>query len=338
MLKSIKTYLVLAGGCFLLSTACKSPAAKNENEQDKILKSLPFAALTDSIRQFPREAGLYFRRGDLLSRNDRHEIAAGDFKNAWDLHPDEETGLRYASTLSILNKPAEAIKLLQDCMQKFPANDAFKKLLGEIYTQSGQTEQAMKLFDSMLDADSANFEAWYEKGLLLEQTRDTAGAIAALKKAWSIQPVNTYAMELAHIYAESRNKIALQLCDEVIRKDSAGELTDPFFIKGIYYSNTKQYNTAIIQFDSCIHRDWKFTEAYLEKGIALFKQKNYEEALKIFRMAATVSNTDPDAYFWIGRCYEAGNKKEEAIQYYQRAISLDKGFTEAREAIRRIKE
>ncbi|WP_350340127.1 tetratricopeptide repeat protein [Paraflavitalea speifideaquila] len=54
-------------------------------------------------------------------------------------------------------------------------------------------------------------------------------------------------------------------------------------------------------------------------------------------MAATVSNTSADAYYWMGRCYEALRQPEEALQNYQRALSLDKGFDEAREGIRRLK-
>ena len=182
-----------------------------------------------------------------------------------------------------------------------------------------------------------NFEAWYDKGLLLEKGKDTASAIAALKKAYFLQPITTYALELAHMYAEKGNSMALSICDDVLRKDSTKESLDPLFIKGIYYSNTGQNAKAIMQFDSCIRRDWKFTDAYLEKGIILFHEKKYKEAQNVFNMTVTVSNTYPDGYFWIGRCLEAMGNKEEAIIYYQQALALDKDFTEAAERIKNLK-
>lgn len=321
-----------------LALSCKGPAAKKD-EAAAILKQAPFAPLTDSIRQPEQKnnAGLYFRRAELLSRNNLHELAATDYKRSWELQPDELTGLRYASTLSILGQTDEAVQLLQDCRKRFPSNDSFSNMLGNVYVQSGKTKEALNLYDAQLQKDSLNFEAWYEKGLLLEKAKDTAEALIALQKAYTIQPVNTYALELAHLYAENRNSKALQLCDEVLLKDQTHELLDPFFIKGIYYSNTAAYKKAIVQFDSCIRRDWKFTDAHLEKGIAFFKQKNYEEALKTFRMSVQVSNTFPDGYYWIGRCYEVAGNKEDAIAYYQRALSLDKDFTEAEAAIKRLK-
>jgi tetratricopeptide (TPR) repeat protein len=322
----------------MLFLSCKGRDAADD-AYATVLSKPPFAALSDSIRHSDQAGlpGLYFRRAELLAKNDLHEIAVDDYKRSWESRTDETTGLRYAATLSITGRTGEAVKLLQDCMKKFPGNRSFPGLLGDIYVQSGRVKEGLVLYDNQLEKDSLNFEAWYEKGLLLEKARDTASAIGALKKAWTLQPINTYALELAHMYAETGNDTAVQLCDEVLAKDPNGELLDPFFIKGIYYSNSTQYKKAIEQFDSCIHRDWKFTDAYIEKGIILYKQKSYEEAMRIFKMTIAVSNTDPDGYFWIARCYEAQGKKEEAILYYQEAVALDKNFTEAAEGIKRLK-
>jgi len=321
----------------LSATACNGHG-NNTKEEDAILKKPPFAALTDSINENAADkAGLYFRRGDLLSRNDRHELAANDYKKAWELHPDETTGLRYASTLSIISRPQEAIRLLEDCRKKFPGNPGFANMLADLYLQVGQTKHALQLYNDMLRADSSDFEAWYEKGLLEEKTQDTTGALASLRRAFTLQPVNTYALELAYIYAMTRNAASIGLCDAVLQKDSTHELVDPMFIKGIYYANIGQTKQAIVQFDSCIRRDWKFTDAYREKGIILFHQAKYAEALEVFQMSVKVSNTYPDGYFWIGRCYEATGHKEEATLFYQRALALDKDFTEARDRIQRLK-
>jgi tetratricopeptide (TPR) repeat protein len=303
---------------------------------EDLLKTQPYASLTDSIDQFPGNASLYLRRAELLSRNNQHEIAFNDFKKSWDLNQDEQTAFEYVSNLSITGKSAEALKFLQDCIVKFPADQEFKRLLSDAYMQSGRPAEALMIFDNLIKTDSSDAEAWYEKGKLLEQTHDTLNAISSLKKAYILLPTITYSLELADIYAEKNNREAIRLCDEVLSRDSARELTDPFFIKGIYFSNTRQYDEAVIQFDSCIGRDWKLTDAYIEKGIAFFKEKNYDNALNTFRMAASVTLTSPDAYFWIGRCYEAINKKEEAAQYYQKALLLDRDFSEARAALKRV--
>jgi Flp pilus assembly protein TadD len=62
-----------------------------------------------------------------------------------------------------------------------------------------------------------------------------------------------------------------------------------------------------------------------------------DAALKTFELAATVSNTNPDAYYWQGRCYESIGKKEDALNNYVRALALDKNFVQARQAIERLR-
>ena len=335
MNKLIGSNIILLSVLFFLVSGCHE-AEKKGPENEAVLNRPQFAALTDSIKRFPDNAELYFRRAERLSQSNLTDIATADYEKSWGLKPDVLTGMHYASNLGINSQLDEEIQLLLDCIKKFPAENGFKRLLGETYIDAGRTKEALGIYDEAIKTDSLNFEAWYEKGRLLEQIRDTVGAILAFKKAYTLQPIPMYAMELAHVYAESKNPLAVQICDRVLQYDSAHELTDPFFIKGIYYSNTKQYKPAAIQFDSCIKRDWKFTEAYIEKGIAFFKQNEYDTALSTFRMAATVSNTEPDSYFWIGRCLEAKNNKPMAAEYYQRAVELDRNFVEAKEALKRV--
>jgi tetratricopeptide (TPR) repeat protein len=319
--------------------ACNDRGNGRDAERAAILTHPPYVPLTDSLNKNlgPDKAGLYFRRAELLSHNDQHELAAEDYSRSWELRPDETTGARYASTLTITGQSGKAIRLLLDCRQRFPANPAFPNMLAELYTQSNRMADAINVYDTILRTDSLNFDAWYEKGLLLENSGDTAAAIFALKKAYAIQPVNTYGLELAHLYAERRDPESLSLCDAILRKDSARDLLDPFFIKGIYFANTTQYKKAVVQFDSCIARDWKFADAYLEKGIALFEQRQYPQALESFQMTVRVKETYADGYFWIGRCYEATGRKDQAISYYRQALALDKDFTEAAERIKRLK-
>ena len=78
--------------------------------------------------------------------------------------------------------------------------------------------------------------------------------------------------------------------------------------------------------------------AYLEKGFIYYDQKKYSEALKIFELAATVSNTYADAYYWQAKCFEGLGNKKEALNNYQKALTLDKNLKEADDALKRLKQ
>jgi tetratricopeptide (TPR) repeat protein len=315
----------------LIQTACKN----KKNDADlpaSAVETNPFYKnLNDSIKQFPAEATLYLRRASRLTQENAHELAYDDFKKAWSLQPSLENTLPYAANLSILGKNSERIVLLETMNRKNNNYPQIGRLLAEAYTANGKAEQALLIYDDMIAKDSLDPETLYEKAILLEQLKDTARAIAALQMAYRMQNVDTYGLELAHLYAEQKNPKALEICNFILKQDSAFILIDPFFIKGIYFANMKIYPKAIAQFDSCILRDWKTTDAYLEKGRAYFHMGNVNEAMKTFNMAISVSNSDPDAYYWLGRCYEAQHKKPDAINNYQKAVSLDHDFIEARQ-------
>jgi tetratricopeptide (TPR) repeat protein len=315
----------------LTNAACKNKKNDPESPASAVESNPFYISLNDSLKKFPTDASLYLRRAVRLTQENAHELAYNDFQKAWTLQPLIENALPFAANLAILGKHAERIALLEKVSDLNSSNPQVRRLLAEAYAEIGKPEQALHLYNEMITKDSLDPETLYEKAILLEQLKDTTQAIAALKKAYSLQSVDTYGLELAHLYAEQKNPRALEICNLILRQDSASILIDPFFIKGIYFANTKLYAKAIAQFDSCILRDWKTTDAYLEKGRAYFHMGNFNEASKTFNMAVTVSNTDPDAYYWLGRCYEAQHKKMDAINNYRKAISLDQNFIEAKQ-------
>lgn len=308
-----------------------------DNDKVSALNKPPFAALTDSIKQYPNNTQLLLRRAEMLSQHDLHELAYADYRQAWTRDSSENVAMAYIANLFLVNRPREAMRLLENSTKRFPNNPDFRRRLSEAYLQIGRSNEAMAQYDDMLKTDSTNFEAWYEKGMLLAQMGDTAAAISALARSYALQPLSMNGVVLANLYAETKNVKALEIADQLIQKDSTSESLDPLYIKGIYYSNTKQYPQALEQFDKCIAKDWKFTDAYIEKGIILFEEKNIDEALQTFKMANTVSPSSADAFFWQGRCYEQVGKKDEAIESYAKAYALDKTFTEAKQRMDKLR-
>jgi tetratricopeptide (TPR) repeat protein len=328
--------LLLTG---LLCWLCSCNGGTNEKESaEKVLSSPPYTGLTDSIKQFPQNQDLYLQRAVLLSQNNRHELAMTDYKKAWEMKPEQHIALQYVSNLMLVNRPEEAVKLLKESLTKWPGNPDLHRRLSEIYTQVGETKKAIAQYDEWAQQDSLNFEVWYEKGVLLAQLKDTPAAIQALEKSYHVQPINYNGLALASLYAATLNPKVITICDDLIRKDTSGIINDVLYLKGSFYSDTKQYDKAMVMFNECISHDWKFADAYIEKGIVLYELKHYDSALKVFTMAATVANINPDAWYWMGRCYEVLGNKDLALVNYQRALAIDRKFTEAREGIRRVKK
>ncbi len=327
------SYIILMICLTFLDYSCKNANPQSGSKDSVLAGDLDFKNLNDSIKRFPGDATLFLRRAIRLTQKNAHELAYPDFQKAWSLQPSVNIALPYAANLEILGKNFERVNLLESLHSRYPSNKQIGRLLADAYQVYGRSDLALATYNKMIAKDSTDPETFYEKGLLLAQLKDTAQAISSLQKAYSSQGVDTYGLELALLYAEQKNPKALTICDYVLKHDSARILIDPFFIKGIFYANMKQYPKAIIQFDSCILRDWKTTDAYLEKGRAYFHMENFNKASETFSMAISVTNTDPDAYYWLGRCFEAQKRKMDAINNYRKAIALDKNFTEAKQRI-----
>jgi tetratricopeptide (TPR) repeat protein len=176
------------------------------------------------------------------------------------------------------------------------------------------------------------------KADLLQERNDTGGSITTLERARVYAPGNEeLCFSLAFKYAQAREARCIGLCDSLIRQDSADRRPEPFYFKGVYFSNIGESSKAIAMFDRAIATDYSFLDAYMAKGKLLHDSGKFVDALKVFRLATTVSPTFADAYFWQAKCEAGLGKKDEAALDYDRAYGLDKSMTEARDAAAKLR-
>ena len=131
---SLRNLSLLFGiiGCCI--AGCHNKKAGQDDQQAAILSHPPYASLTDSLSRdkVTDKASIYFRRAELLSRNNLHELAVKDYQRSWEMVPDEYTATRYASTLVILGQTSQAIHLLTDCQQRFPSSRLSVAVAGQL--------------------------------------------------------------------------------------------------------------------------------------------------------------------------------------------------------------
>lgn len=237
------------------------------------------------------------------------------------------------------NDPA-TLKRLQEAVHLRPDSAGLRYLLMDELLRNNLGKQALQENDTLLMGDSSNAGLWYRRGEILLQSGDTTAGIASLKRSIAKAPMFAEPLlQLAAVYANRLQPEALTLADRVINAAEEPRIASQArFIKGLYYSNINNKPKAIEQFDECIKNDYTFMEAYVEKGLLLYDQQSYSESLQVFERAIQVSNTFAEAYYQAGRCQEALGKKAEAALYYQKTLGLDKDFTAARDALKRMGE
>lgn len=312
--------------------------ACNDSETSNHPLSLPpYNKITDSINNAPKDADLYFRRGSLLYSNNQNVFAENDFRKAWELQPKEEFAVGLTAVLKQKNVDT-AITFLKEALNKLPNNVFLQIALARGYQQKKQPDNAIEICNKIINQFPNSIDALMLKAELLKEQNKHGEAIKALEQAYLYAPGDVELVHgLAFDYAESKNPKTLILSDSLIRADTEKSHAEPFYFKGVYYSNIGNNAEAIRQFDEAIRRNYNFMNAYINKGIIYYEQKKYADALKTLGLATTVSPDEADPYYWIGKTYEAMGKKDEARNNYQSALNLDKNMVEAKEGLGRVK-
>jgi tetratricopeptide (TPR) repeat protein len=332
--KHYYSWAILALLVLFIINACNDHQQASPYED--LLSRPPYATLTDSIHQSPSDADLYYRRGMLLFKNNNKPPALADLKKAWSFNKKEIYAMAISNIL-LESKPDSTISFLQEALKAFPGSIPLNMNLVQTYAGEQKFDEALAICNTILDKHPDQPAVLMMKSDLLEQKNDSVGSLRALEKAYQFAPFNEdLCYNLAFKYAQNKNPKALTLCDSLLRFDTAERKGEPYYFKGVYYTNTNNIPQALTYFDKAIEFDYTLLDAYMEKGKIFFDKKKYDEAAKIFQLALRVSATYADAYYWLGKCQEALGQKEEAKLNYQRAYGLDKSLVEAKDAANAI--
>lgn len=316
----------------ILSTLSILAACTNSSNTDPLLSKEPYNKLSDSIRQAPNNAELYYKRGVLLFQNNELPYAQSDLQHAWSLAPTEEHALSLTTLLA--NKHSDsAINFLQLALQKLPQSVALEVSLARGYQQKGDLQKALTQCNQVLAKHPNSIDALLLKAEILQALKQDAEALKTLEQAYHLAPFDSELVHnLAFAYAEAKDSKVLSLSDSLITADVKGIHAEPYYFKGLYYVNTGNKAEALKQLNAAIQHDYYFLDAYMEKGQLYYNSHQYTEALKTFQLATTITPTFADAYYWLGKTKEAMGNKGEAKLDYQRAYGLDKSLTEAKQA------
>ncbi len=228
----------------------------------------------------------------------------------------------------------DSIKII---LKKYPDSLPLLQKMVSISLEKEHYSDAIQIIDNAIVKDSSNDNLWDMKSLVLLQKGDTNNAINALKKAVAIFPHPNYIITLGELYAENHNPQALQMADALLVATKAHAEPQAYFIKGLYYSYKNEKEKAISFFDESIVADYNFAEAYLEKALALYDLKKYQEAATVLEKIVKLKNQFTDGYYYLGKCYEKLNRTEEAKEVYELAIQLNPDFEEAKDALGRMR-
>lgn len=234
------------------------------------------------------------------------------------------------------NIPAEE-KRLRDDIATHPDSPALRRKLIDYFAGSGDYASALAENGKLLQQYGEQPALLDERGRLSFLQGDTAGALKNYESLVRLMPGEPqFRISLATLYAQTGNPLALPASDALIKNYGGEADLQGYFIKGLYYANTKQQVNAISYFDTCIKIQYNFSDAYREKAIAQYNLAQYLDAAKTLELQLTIDPGNEEAYYWLGRCFEKMQQQEQAVKNYRMAVQMDPGYAEALDALGRL--
>lgn len=172
------------------------------------------------------------------------------------------------------------------------------------------------------------------------QEGDTMKAIDHIRRSLS-HDLNQYDLEatLSFLYAAKKDPKSIEVADRLIRQEAEKNIPGRgHYLKGIYYANLGENESAINEFDSSIINNFTFIDAYIEKSIILFEQRKFNEAIDLLNKALKFERFNGDIYFWLAKNLQSIQKKSEAIRSYEQTIMLDSLNEEAKQELIKLKK
>jgi len=228
-----------------------------------------------------------------------------------------------------LGEYAEAVPYLKTAAASDARNLQLRLTLAHSCLWSKQFQCVLDVYHEILLLNAESAEADLLAGEVLDETKDSAGAIqqfrAAVKadpKAPDVHFALGYALWTQNLYAEAASEFQAELAN------------NPNHIQAmIYLGDTEMQlshpEAAAPLLESSLRIDTGWELAHLDLGILYNDAGRRDDALRELKIAEQLSPNDENVHWRLGRFYQAAGRKEEAKAEFDTTRSLQKAVEDS---------
>lgn len=298
-------------------------------------------ALADLERRIvadPANAALYAERAGLHRSQGRVKEAMADLKRALAVDSTNATyrlhlGDLYYSALMIREAHAEFSAALR---LDPSSNEARLKTADLEMVAFRQYGRAMELANEVLRSDPHNAQAYFIKGWIYMENKDTTLAISSFRTCVEQDPSHFQAwMELAELHASRGNRLALDYFNTAI--DLKPQAVEPLYGKGMFCQEHGMDSLAMDAYERIKRIDPKNALPWYNQGYILLEhRRDARGAIGHFTAAGKLLPSYQQAFFNRGLAYERLGVLDSAAMDYQTALRIDPGYDAAANALGRL--
>jgi tetratricopeptide (TPR) repeat protein len=284
------------------------------------------AAYSEALKINPKNARALVGLGDALYRAGRFSEALARFEAAMQADPDEIAAkVGVAKTKLALEQQQEAAAMLKALLEAHPQSMRVAYWYGKVLEAGGNRKEAEKAYRAAItqgQADPQVVDAYIALSQLLNQEGRRAEAQKTLADARAIlkdsSSIHLGLGELA--LSEGRHADAIKEFREALRADP-GDLTAKFRL-GVALRRNRSFEEAQKLFDEVAAIDRDYPGLALERGLLYEAAGRAEEALVAYEAALARAPNDPDLMLRVGCGKIAAGRAEQAEELLRKVLSM----------------
>lgn len=186
----------------------------------------------------------------------------------------------------------------------------------------GDFGEAVREFDLAIEEDEADYKAWFNRGVALQDQERPAEAETSYRRVLEIQPENARAcVNLASLMRDTgRDAEALDLLQRAGKADPASAF--PWTALGSYWESKDDTARAKDLYAEGLRREPTDPAANCAMGNLLLRLGQPAEALNFFEVAIDVRDDDVPSIVGAGRAQAQLGNRLPAVQNLQKAVIL----------------
>ena len=329
---------LLAG--ILLFIGCGNPKGGTDlgNDNPVFQKDSLLRDITMKIAGNPKDATLFYKRGSYLHKIQYDSLALKDFKMASSLDTNNASYYSAIGDLLFENHDlAGSVTWIQKAISKNPSDKKAHLKIAKLFLYIRDYAKAFaEINNNVLRVDVHNPEAYFLKGMIYKDLRDTDKAISSFQTA--IQESADYrdaVVQLGLLYSAKKDPLTPDYLDKAYMMDSSDVM--PIFAKGVYYQELKDTVRAKEEYKKCILKNHHYANAYFNMGYLLLQQDSVLKAWRQFDLVVKNDPRNPTGYYNRGVCSEIMDSVKSAISDYKIAASMDTAYKSPKNALKRLK-
>ena len=241
---------------------------------------------------------------DIYLQSAKSQYAIGTLERAAMLFPDSiRTLLKLAELQLVVKQYDKASASLRKALTLEPQNTRALHLLGVMYQEQGNLTRAIQTYQTIVELDSEDAEAWTMLGNLFDMQNDPA---------------------------------ALQCFENAIEIDP--QYPQGWHSKAFYLQNHGDIPEAIRIYRHIHEIDSSYTDAWLNQGILYLEMDSLSAASQSFEQMILQDSTSAVGYYYAGITAQRSGDKALARSYFNRALTLEPTSKRIQESLESLRE